>query len=447
MRVPGEERRRTGAVSGMALEAGAARRDEAPADALKVLVLNSGSGIFGGVSAYLYQVFRHLDREKISFDFLSPEKTTYGLVREEIRKMGGNIIELNIRGGALMKKLKLYAKLKKYLTEHPYRIVHINSGNFFFNLTCVFASKAAGVPVRIVHSHNAGNAGLPPARKFLFAALKGAAESAATDLAACSRKAAEYMFRENTVKSGRVHIFRNGIETERFRFDPEIRSQMRRELHLEKNFVVGHVGRFMEQKNHAFLLDIFAELLKIRPDSILLLLGEGELKSGMEEKARALGVSDRVVFAGQRPDMERIYQAMDVFVLPSLHEGLPVSGIEAQAAGLPAVFADTITPEVRILDSVRFLPLTEPPGRWAEEILAAGGPSGEAGIASGASGYAGFAAGGSVPSAADNAGECTCRRAAAPDQVKAAGYDVSATVKELEKFYDACCRREDRKGK
>lgn len=343
--------------------------DQNRKEPIRVLQINSGSRSFGGVSSFLYNVYTNIDREQVQFDFLSPNVTTYGIHREEIEEMGGHIYELGIKGNILTRKTGLYKRLYEFLTQHAYSIVHINSGNFFFNLFAVMAVRKAGVPCRIVHSHNAGDTSRSRIKKAVFEALKPRLERNATLLLACSRKAAGYMFTDRTVREGKVQIVKNGINTERFRFDPKIRDQVRQELGLADKFVVGHVGRFYKQKNHAFLIRIFEKVHEMEPESVLLLFGKGDLEAEIRGLAEQMGLSSCVRFMGEVQDIERMYQAMDVFVMPSFHEGLPVSCVEIQASGVPCVLSDTITEEIRIEDSMQFLSLSQSPEEWAEAVL------------------------------------------------------------------------------
>lgn len=333
---------------------------------IRVLEINSGSKNFGGVSSFLYNIYTHIDRSKVQFDFLSPNQTTYGIRREEIEQCGGRIYELGITGNQLKRRIKLYIRLKKFLKEKQYKIVHVHSGDFFFNLVVVSAIKRAGVPVRIVHSHNGGNTYASRMKKIAFHALKPCLEKRATHLMACSRKAAQYMF--SPAKVSEAEIISNGIEVEQFRFDPIIREEMRASLGVQENFVVGHVGRFQKQKNHAFLIDIFQEILKIEPDAVLLLFGTGTLEEEIREKVNRMGIQDHVRFMGVRTDIQKMYQAMDVFLLPSFHEGLPVTGVEVQVSGLPMVLSDSITDEVKIIDNVKFVSLDRSPAEWAKIV-------------------------------------------------------------------------------
>lgn len=342
---------------------------KADAKCLRVLQLNSGSKNFGGVSSFLFNIYKNIDHSKIQFDFLSPDITTYGIHREEIIQEGGMIFEFCIKGNVLYKKIKLYQKLKSFLRTHPYQIVHINSGNFFFNLTAIMAVKSAGVPVRILHSHNAGNTDQSSIKQLFFRILKPFMEKRATVLFACSGKAAEYMFTKKTVEAGKVHVIPNGIDTIRFKRHEETRSALLKEWQLEGKFVVGHVGRFMKQKNHEFLIDIFKELHDREPNAVLLLFGEGELLHQIQEKVQKSGLESAVRFMGVLNQIEKAYQVMNVFLLPSLHEGLPVTGVEVQAAGIPMLVSDRVTRELKITDDVLFLPLEAEASVWAEAAL------------------------------------------------------------------------------
>ena len=339
------------------------------ADPVSVLQINFGNGgLYGGVSSFLFNLYSNIDRSKVRFDFLTAGQTTFGTVRDEIASMGGEIFELPSEGNMLTRKIRFVRKLRRFLNDHPYRIVHINSGNFFFDLSAAYAARAAGVPVRIVHSHNAGGEGLF-IKAPLIAALKPVLESIATYKAACSVKAANFMFTRRSVSKGEVLIIKNGIVPSRFAFDPALRDEVRGEMGLSDSFVIGHVGRFSEQKNHAFLLDIFDKLLKVRGNAVLLLAGEGKLREEVMRKARDMGIDENVRFLGARKDVERLYQAMDAFVMPSRFEGFPLSILEAQASGLPVVASTEITEEIDIGGRIRFLSLSDGPERWAEEVL------------------------------------------------------------------------------
>ena len=166
-------------------------------------------------------------------------------------------------------------------------------------------------------------------------------------------------------------MIHNALHMEKFRFCEAVREEVRKELELEGKFVVGHVGRFEEQKNHLFLLEIFKEVAKMREEAVLLLIGDGELKNAVQEKAKEYGLEEKVRFLGIRQDVDRLWKAMDVFVLPSLFEGLPIVALEAQASGVYSIMADTITKEVKLTDRVEFLSLEEEKEKWRDAILSA----------------------------------------------------------------------------
>lgn len=336
---------------------------------LRVLQINSGSNNFGGVSSFLYNIYIHIDKSQIQFDFLSPEKTTYGIHRSEIEQMGGKIFELGITGNILTRKIKLYFKLKAFLKKNNYRIVHINSGNFFFNVFVSFAIKNAGVPVRIIHSHNAGDTNKSKLKKIAFNLLKPVLNRNATDLFACSMLAADYMFTEKTVKSGKVKIIPNGIDTSKFAYNESVRNQVRSRLGLNDKFVVGNVARFMPQKNHAFLIDVFEKVAEKNDKAVLVLIGQGELMDNVKALVAKKGLSEKVIFLGQRNDVDKLYQAMDVFVLTSFHEGFGIVTIEAQSSGLPCIISDNIPEEANVTKTMIRLPLSCSAKKWADTIL------------------------------------------------------------------------------
>jgi glycosyltransferase involved in cell wall biosynthesis len=219
------------------------------------------------------------------------------------------------------------------------------------------AAKKAGIPIRIAHSHNTRSEGGLAARSYKWIAGQNIRPSA-THLLACSTVAAKWLYAN---RADAAKILHNGIECEKFAFSPEVRLQVRTELELTgKHFVVGHVGRFAHQKNHGYLLERFAEFLRDRPDAVLVLVGDGPLRAEMQQKAEDLKLAHKVKFLGVRGDIHRLLQAFDVFFFPSLHEGLPVTLIEAQGAGLPCLIADTITREVDMgVGLVEFFPLAD----------------------------------------------------------------------------------------
>jgi len=368
----------------------------------RVLQISIGMTVFGGVEQMLYQIYKNIDKKKIQFDFLSPNLTTYEIHKNEILNYGGKIIELKANRNNLKGKLLYNIRLYKFLKKNKYEIVHINSGVFLFVFQVAFMAKLCGVKKIIVHSHNA----IKIKNKFkrnIINILKHFLHGISTDNLACSELAAKSMFLERDLKD--VKIIKNGIDIQKYKFNSEIRNKYRQELGIKKNIVYGHIGRFETQKNHEFLIDIFYEIQKKQPEAVLLLIGEGNLKNKIINKVEELKITEKVKFLNLRQDVPELLQAMDCFILPSLYEGLPVVGIEAQTSGLPLICSETITNELKLLNNTKFILLNDDATVWAEEICKS------------------------------NYLENTEKRKEAYKMVKAAGYDIKAVSKEVEKIY------------
>ena len=255
-----------------------------------------------------------------------------------------------------------------FAEHHDYRAVHLNSGPK--NFPILRSAKRYGIPVRIAHAHNTGFQTSSSAERLLGTCFKVPLRHYANVYLACSDRAGEWMFGSRQMKACHVTVLPNSIPLGEFAFNQETRRQVRAEWQVgESALVVGHVGRFTAQKNHSLLLDIFAELHREKPNSILVLAGIGELQDASRQKATELGLEGAVRFLGFRSDVARLLQGMDVFVMPSLYEGFPVTGVEAQATGLSCVFSDTITREAKILEAAEYLPLDAPLRQWADAIL------------------------------------------------------------------------------
>jgi len=316
----------------------------------------------GGAETLIMNLYRNIDRSKVQFDFLTCKE---GVFDAEIREMGGTVHRIPYVTDA--GHFGYVKALDRFFAAHAgrYRIVHAHMDKM--SGLVLRAASRAGVAVRIAHSHNTSSEGGLPAKAYKWFAGRGIARHA-THLFACSRKAAEWLF---PGRSDQAHVVQNGIDCGRFVFSPSVRKQIRQELGLtDRAFVLGHVGRFNAQKNHTFLLDAFERTARRHPEAALLLIGDGPLRADIERKAAAVGAAGRVRFLGVREDVHRLLQAMDAFVFPSLHEGLPLTLVEAQAAGVPCVVSDAVTSEVDMgLGLIRFVPLGDA-DRWAAEIKA-----------------------------------------------------------------------------
>lgn len=323
-----------------------------------------GKWVGGGVEAVVMNYYRHIDRNKIQFDFICDDDST-NIPYEEIERLGGKVILIP----PYQKVFKYHKELKRIFKEGNYRIVHshINTLSVF----SLFAAKCAGVPVRIAHSHSTTNK-KEFKRNIIKQILRPFSKVFATDYMCCSELAGRWLFGNKTYDDGNVYLLNNAIEVEKFAYNEEIRKEMRQELNIKDDtLVIGHVGRFVEQKNHTFLIDIFNEVHKQEPNSVLVLVGQGPLEENIKEKVNKLNLTNHVKFLGQRNDVNKLYQAFDVFCLPSLYEGLPVVAVEAQASGLPCILSSDMTTETKILDSTEFVSIGKITIKWSNVILQA----------------------------------------------------------------------------
>lgn len=311
---------------------------------------------YGGLENLLMNYYRCIDRSKFQFDFLT-HVDIHQDFEEEIAALGGRLYRLSRLNPLSPGYLK---ELTGFFRAHPeYKIVHSH-------LNCMSAvplraAMRCGVPVRIAHAHTSSlNRNLKMFLKLLYRPL---IPCYATALFACGEKAGDWMF------GGKPYtIMRNAIDAAAFRFDPEVSHRVRQELGIGSSFVVGHVGQFRTEKNHLFLIDVFAELLNRCPDSCLMLVGKGSMLEPAKQKADSLGIGDKILFLGARADIPELMQAMDVFVLPSLYEGLPVTMVEAQAAGLPCVISDRVPGDCKLTEFIDQVSLESPVSQWADVI-------------------------------------------------------------------------------
>lgn len=321
-----------------------------------------GKWVGGGVEAVIMNYYRNIDRSKVQFDFICDEDST-NIPYDEIKKIGGRVIIC-----PPYQKIFEYERfLIDLFKKNNYKIVHSN-----INALSVFplrAAKKAEVPIRIAHSHSTTNK-KEWKKNLMKQALRPFSKKYATDYFACSELAGRWLFGDKTFEQGKVTIINNAIDLDKFKYDEKIRKEKRKELNINDDaLVVGHIGRFVAQKNHTFLIDIFNELHKKEKNSILLLIGQGPLMDEIKQKVDSLGISDSVKFLGQRDDVNDLYQVFDMFLLPSLYEGLPVVGVEAQATGNLCIFSSSMTQETKILDTTIFVSLDRNAEEWLSIIL------------------------------------------------------------------------------
>ncbi|WP_119068526.1 glycosyltransferase [Rubrobacter indicoceani] len=335
-----------------------------------VRVLQIVEGMYrAGLETWLMHVLRHIDRDRFRMDFLVQDRNE-GHYDAEIRSLGSQVIHCKTRKNPLLHTLELRDILRRH---GPYDVVH--SHFHYYNGYALGVAKAQNVPIRVSHSHSDISrldeaAGLP--RKAFVKAMRHLLYRNATAGLAVSRGAAYSLFGPGWERDPRWRILFPSIVPERFHSAVD-RPAVRRELGIpEGAFVVGHVGRFSEPKNHGYLLEIAAALFRREPNARLVLVGEGDLRAEVEAKIRRLGIVDKVILTGSVPDPERLMRSvMDVFMLPSLYEGLPLVGIEAQAAGLPFFISDVVSEDVDAVPAlIHRLSISEPPETWARAILA-----------------------------------------------------------------------------
>lgn len=349
----------------------------------------------GGAETMVMNYYRSIDRTKVQYDFMV-HRQERGAYDDEIEALGGRIFRMPpIRpwtAGAYRKMVR------KFYQEHPeYKIIHAHMSELgYYDF---LEAERAGVPVRICHAHNRpyGIDLKSPIRWY----YKTRMMPHITHMFMCGLESGQWLFgKKNSEKFIQMN---NAIDAKAYAFDESRRAQMRTELGLENRLVIGHVGRFDVQKNHAFLIDVFAEVHRRVPDSVLLLIGNdaGKVGQSIHGKVNSLGLDEAVCFLGVRSDVADLMQAMDVFLFPSLFEGLSVASMEAQASGLPTIISDGVPIECKKTDLVEVVPLSADPEIWADKVLEMG----------------------------KRPRENTC------EQIKAAGFDIEKSAEELQQFY------------
>lgn len=348
----------------------------------------------GGAESMIMNLYRNIDRDKIQFDFVVNDRVKPYMFEEEVKRLGGRIFTIPKFSG---KNFVLYRKKVTQLFQNnsEWKIVHIH--NTSSAMLMIDIAKKYHL-ITIAHAHF--NRDFINFKSYVQKILRVPIKNNADYLLACSKLSGAYVFNVNKEE---VRVLNNAIETKKYIFNEEIRKRKRAELALKDKTILGHVGRMDFEKNHFYLLDIFNNYHKLNPKSVLLLIGEGVLKEELRKKVKDYGLVDEVKFLGMRSDINELLQAMDIFVFPSLFEGLPVTLIEAQAAGLPILASDRITKEVQITDLINFKSIDIEPSQWAKTI--------------------------------DD--QYLLFRNNMSERIIEAGYDVKDTAKELEAYYSS----------
>lgn len=347
----------------------------------------------GGTETLLMTLLRMTDKARFRYDFVE-QTMQHCDYDEEINELGGDIFRCEAINPLHLRKYRMW--WREFFQQHPeYKIIHGHSrGSAPIYLD--EANKAGRITVMHCHNNSFGFGVKGLIRKVWQLPLKNIADYNF----ACSYESGVSQFGKNS----KFTVIKNGIDTPRFLFDSKTRQKVRDELGIADSFVVGNVARFEQQKNHSFLMDIFYEVQKVKPEAKLMLVGGGTLEEDTRTKAEKLGIAEKVIFMGVRSDVADLMQAMDVFVLPSHFEGLGIVNIEAQAAGLPCfVSADVVPPEAKVTDLLQYIPLEAGAEVWAKAII-------------------------------DGAARTEERRNTMNEIVRA-GFDIHSTATELERFY------------
>lgn len=353
----------------------------------------------GGVESMMYSYYRFLDKDKWQYDFIYEEDSDFGIPDDILHMGAGAFVVPNISN-----PIKYVKAVKEIIKKGSYRIVHSNLNTL--SLFSLWAAKCCKVKIRILHNHSTSST-VEKKRDLLKKLLRPLNRFVTTNCCACSEYAGRWMYGDRAFDAGKVTVFRNGVDTDKFRFNEDNRKEIRRELNIENKTVIGHVGRFCTVKNHPFLIDLFREYYKFNADSVLLCVGGGELADEIKKYAEKSGVGDSVIFVGYRnADVFKFYSAFDIFALPSLYEGLPVAAVEACAAGLPVLMSEFVTKEALITDKCFQLPINDPTD-WANKISTLIG----------------------------------CDREAIASQMSDGDFNIKNCIKELEDYYSMCLSR------
>lgn len=319
---------------------------------MKVLIINTVRFRLNGITSVIMNYYRKMNKNDMKIDFIVINEIT-DEYKDELYKNNSEIFYLSRKSNPI----KYIIGLKKILKNNNYDVIHVH-GNSSLMLIEAILAKYFGVPVRIVHSHNT-TCNYKKLHKFLQPILNKTANYGF----ACGEEAGKWLF-----KNKKYELIKNGIDLDLFKYDEYKRCEIRKKLNIGDRKLIGHIGNFIYQKNHEFLIDAFNELLKRDKNYVLLLISDGELLENIKEKVNNLGIMKNVIFLGKTTKVSDYLQAMDIFLLPSHFEGLPVVLIEAQSLGLQCIVSEKVSKEAQITELMKFLPIsdTDP---WVNEII------------------------------------------------------------------------------
>lgn len=338
---------------------------------MKVLQINGHAIKNRGVEKLLLDVYKEIDKTKVKFDFLTPLTCENDEFRKYVYGNGGKIIELRGKDNKLLNKLS-FISLYKFLKKEKYPIIHIHTGNVLLMSLYSLAGRLSNTEHIFVHAHNSADMKTGSTKKtyknylanIIFRYTK-------PRFFACSKKAAEYMFPSQQVKSHNYTLIPNGIYTDKFKFNATYRDTIRYKLGVEENqLLIGHIGQFIFQKNHSYIIKIAENMKLIMKNFKILLIGEGNDVLPIKDIIKSKGLEDYFIFYGISNEIEKMLSSMDVFILPSYFEGFPIVGVEAQANGVKCIFSQTITKEIKLLETTSFINIGEDNIKdWISELL------------------------------------------------------------------------------
>ena len=375
----------------------------------KIKVLQVAPLGAGGVTSLILNIAEKIDNEKVQFDYLTfYDRKEFN--EDRAKALGGKkyVVPIDHYKNPLIRSLFKFFYAIKVIHSSEADIIHIN-GSKPYDVLVGVSAKLAGVNTVFFHSHNSSMDNENGIKKIIMDLFKKLIPIISDYNLACSDLAAQFMFPSQILKEKKFTVIKNAIDVEKYRFSEEVRSEYRKKLNVENNLVIGHIGRFMPQKNHKFLIDIFSEIYKKRSDAILILICNGELFDNVKQYVEKKQLSKVVRFYGTTNEVPQILQAMDCFLFPSFFEGLPVVGVEVQASGLPFVLTDTITKEVNFSDLVNYLSLEDEPEKWADCVI--------------------------------KCSELKRNRSEYPEIVKKAGFDISEETKKLTSLYEKYAKK------
>lgn len=317
----------------------------------------------GGTETIALNYYKNIDHDKIKMDFLF-----YGnnlkRFNDELEKNGDKVINVEKYSKNMIKSIK---QIRDVVKKEKYDIVHaqLNTLNFF----PLLGAFLGGAKIRIASNHSTANLKYEFRKSIIKYILRPTCGLMATNYAACSNFAGEWAFGRKNVKNGKVKIIHNAIDLKNFRYSNNIRMNVRKREDWEDKFIIGHVGRFVEQKNHKFIVNIFKEIHERNENARLVFIGDGELISDIKKQVNKLRLDEYVYFYGVRFDVNELMQGMDLFLFPSLYEGLGNVITEAQAVSLQSVVSDQVPKEIGLTEFVEFVPLNAPVEKWAESVI------------------------------------------------------------------------------